>query len=222
MFVDEGVRVVIGDLDGAAAAERAETLGDRKVAVGVRYGVTDASEVDHLHRAATDSFSAVDVMVKNAGSLRDATMRTMTEEQFDAVIGVHLKGTWNGTRKAAAVMRDRKRGAIVNVSLTVGKIGSPGQTNYAAAKAGIVGLAKAAAKEMAHHGFRVNTIQPGLVLTAMTEVLPQHIWDQKVADIPLGRVGKAPEIVSVGLFLASRLSSFMTGTVLEVTGGRYM
>ena len=149
-------------------------------------------------------------------------MRTMTEEQFDMVIDVHLKGTWNGTRKAAAVMRERKRGAIVNLSSISGKVGNPGQTNYSAAKAGIVGLTKAAAKEMAHHGVRVNAIQPGLVRTAMTEALPQHLWDEKVAAIPMRRVGEVSEIASVALFLASDMSSFMTGTVLEATGGRYM
>jgi len=222
MFVAEGARVVLGDLNGESAVEAAETLGGRDVAVGVRCDVTKASEVDQLLTAAAEAFSPVDVMVNNAGILRDSTMRTMTEEQFDMVIDVHLKGTWNGTRKAAAVMRERKRGAIVNLSSISGKVGNPGQTNYSAAKAGIVGLTKAAAKEMAHHGVRVNAIQPGLVRTAMTEALPQHLWDEKVAAIPMRRVGEVSEIASVALFLASDMSSFMTGTVLEATGGRYM
>jgi 3-oxoacyl-[acyl-carrier protein] reductase len=161
-------------------------------------------------------------MVNNAGITRDATMRKMTEEQFDQVISVHLKGTWNGTRKAADVMRENKRGAIVNISSISGKVGLIGQTNYSAAKAGIVGLTKAAAKEVAHLGVRINAIQPGLIRSAMTEAMPQRIWDAKLAEIPMARPGEPDEVAKVALFLASDLSSYMTGTVLEVTGGRHI
>ncbi|WP_409180712.1 3-oxoacyl-ACP reductase FabG [Amycolatopsis sp. VS8301801F10] len=215
LFVAHGARVVLGDIDGAAAAKAAESLD----AVGVACDVTKASDVDALLAAAP---APVDVFVNNAGITRDATMRTMTEDDFDQVISVHLKGTWNGTRKAAAIMRERKSGSIVNLSSLSGKVGMVGQTNYSAAKAGIVGLTKAAAKEMAHHGVRVNAIQPGLIRTAMTEAMPQKAWDQKMAEIPMRRAGEVGEIASVALFLASDLSSYMTGTVLEVTGGRFM
>jgi len=149
-------------------------------------------------------------------------MRKMTEEQFDEVIAVHLKGTWNGTKAAAAIMRENKHGAIVNMSSISGKVGLIGQTNYSAAKAGIVGMTKAAAKELAHHGVRVNAIQPGLIRSAMTEAMPQHIWDQKLTEVPMGRAGEPAEVAKVALFLASDLSSYMTGTVLEVTGGRHV
>ncbi|MBB1152185.1 MULTISPECIES: 3-oxoacyl-ACP reductase FabG [Amycolatopsis] len=220
LFVAQGARVVLGDIDGAAAAKAAESLDGE--AVGVACDVTKASDVDALLAAADKAFSPVDVFVNNAGITRDATMRTMTEDEFDQVISVHLKGTWNGTRKAAAIMRERKSGAIVNLSSLSGKVGMVGQTNYSAAKAGIVGLTKAAAKEMAHHGVRVNAIQPGLIRTAMTEAMPQKAWDQKMAEIPMHRAGEVGEIASVALFLASDLSSYMTGTVLEVTGGRFM
>ncbi|SNY77537.1 3-oxoacyl-[acyl-carrier protein] reductase [Nocardia amikacinitolerans] len=221
-FVAEGARVVIGDIDGAAAQAAADKLGGAAVARGVRCDVTVADEVQALIDAAAESFSPVDVMVNNAGITRDATMRKMTEDQFDQVIAVHLKGTWNGTRLAGAVMRERGGGTIVNMSSLSGKIGLPGQTNYSAAKAGIVGLSKAAAKELAHLGVRVNAIQPGLIRTAMTEAMPQKVWDQKMAEIPLGRAGEIDEIATVALFLASDMSSYMTGTVLEVTGGRFM
>ncbi|GAB3350212.1 3-oxoacyl-ACP reductase FabG [Amycolatopsis echigonensis] len=222
LFVAEGARVVIGDVNAEAAEKAAEGLGGGAVARGVRCDVTKASDVDALLAAADEAFSPVDVFVNNAGITRDATMRTMTEDEFDQVISVHLKGTWNGTRKAAAIMRERKSGAIVNLSSLSGKVGMVGQTNYSAAKAGIVGLTKAAAKEMAHHGVRVNAIQPGLIRTAMTEAMPQKAWDQKMAEIPMRRAGEVSEIASVALFLASDLSSYMTGTVLEVTGGRFM
>ncbi|MEE4023686.1 3-oxoacyl-ACP reductase FabG [Gordonia sp. PKS22-38] len=222
LFIDEGARVVVADIDATAAGSAADKLGGSAIARGVRCDVTNGDDVDAVLGAAAESFGPVDVMVNNAGITRDATMRTMTEEQFDQVINVHLKGTWNGTRKAAAIMRDRKQGAIVNLSSLSGKVGMVGQTNYSAAKAGIVGLTKAAAKEVAHHGVRVNAIQPGLIRTAMTEAMPQKAWDQKMSEIPMHRAGEVAEIASVALFLASDLSSYMTGTVLEVTGGRFM
>jgi len=222
LFVAEGARVVLGDLDADATELAAKRLGGPSVAHAVPCDVTSASDVDALVQAALDAFGSLDVVVNNAGITRDATMRTMTEEQFDQVIAVHLKGTWNGTRKAAAVMREQKSGAIVNLSSLSGKVGMVGQTNYSAAKAGIVGLTKAAAKELAHHGVRVNAIQPGLIRSAMTEAMPRKAWDQKVAEIPMGRAGEVHEVASVALFLASGMSSYMTGTVLEVTGGRFM
>ncbi|MCX4095587.1 3-oxoacyl-ACP reductase FabG [Nocardia sp. alder85J] len=221
-FLAEGARVVIGDIDEGAAKDAAERLGGAAVAIGVRCDVTVADEVQALLDAAAAAFSPVDVMVNNAGITRDATMRKMTEDQFDQVVSVHLKGTWNGTRLAAAIMRERGSGAIVNMSSLSGKIGLAGQTNYSAAKAGIVGLSKAAAKELAHLGIRVNAIQPGLIRTAMTEAMPEKVWAAKMREIPMGRAGEIGEIASVALFLASDLSAYMTGTVLEVTGGRFM
>ncbi|MCR5978617.1 3-oxoacyl-ACP reductase FabG [Gordonia jinghuaiqii] len=221
-FVEAGARVVLGDLNIDAAQAAAEKLGGAGVARAVKCNVVDGADVDTLLAEAVDGFGSLDVLVNNAGITRDATMRTMTEEDFDLVISVHLKGTWNGTRKAAAIMREQKSGAIVNISSLSGKVGMVGQTNYSAAKAGIVGMTKAAAKEMAHHGVRVNAIQPGLIRSAMTEAMPQKAWDQKMAEIPMRRAGEVGEVASVALFLASDMSSYMTGTVLEVTGGRFM
>ncbi len=222
VFVAEGARVVLGDLDSDRTREAAEALGGADVARAVRCDVTSAAEVEDLVAAAADAFGGVDVMVNNAGITRDATLRKMTEQQFDEVIAVHLKGTWNGTRAAAAVMREQGSGAIINMSSISGKVGLIGQTNYSAAKAGIVGLTKAAAKELAHLGVRVNAIAPGLIRSAMTEAMPQRIWDAKLAEVPMGRAGEPREVATVALFLASDLSSYMTGTVLEVTGGRHI
>jgi 3-oxoacyl-[acyl-carrier protein] reductase len=215
-FIAEGAVVVLGDLDLAATEAAGEKLG-RDATLAVRCDVTKAAEVDALVAAAVEHFGGLDIMVNNAGITRDATMRKMTEQQFDEVIAVHLKGTWNGTKAAAAIMREN-----VNMSSISGKVGLVGQTNYSAAKAGIVGMTKAAAKELAHLGVRVNAIQPGLIRSAMTEAMPQHIWDQKLAEVPMGRAGEPAEVAKVALFLASDLSSYMTGTVLEVTGGRYV
>jgi 3-oxoacyl-[acyl-carrier protein] reductase len=219
-FVAAGARVVLGDLDVTRAEEAAADLG--AAALGVGCNVVESKDVDRLLRAAEEHFGTVNIMVNNAGITRDATMRKMTEEQFDEVIRVHLRGTWNGTRLAAGTMRSSGGGSIINMSSISGKVGFAGQTNYSAAKAGIVGMTKAAAKEVAHAGVRVNAIQPGLIQTAMTEAMPADIWEKKLAGIPLQRAGEPEEVANVALFYASDLSSYMTGTVAEVTGGRLM
>jgi 3-oxoacyl-[acyl-carrier protein] reductase len=221
-FIAEGARVVLGDLNLDATEEAVNKLGGADVARAVKCNVTVYADVDALVDSAIEQFGRFDIMVNNAGITRDATLRKMTEDEFDQVISVHLKGTWNGLKKASSVMREQKRGAIVNMSSISGKVGMIGQTNYSAAKAGIVGMTKAASKELAHLGVRVNAIQPGLIRSAMTEAMPQRIWDSKVAEVPLGRAGEPSEVAKVALFLASDLSSYMTGTVLEVTGGRHL
>ncbi|QKT08804.1 3-oxoacyl-ACP reductase FabG [Gordonia sp. X0973] len=220
-FIASGANVVLGDMNADAVATAAADLG-ADVASGVAANVTSADDVAALLKAAQDRFGSVDVMVNNAGITRDASLRKMTEEQFDQVISVHLKGTWLGTKLAAEIMREQGSGSIINMSSISGKVGNFGQSNYAAAKAGIVALSKAAAREVAPKGVRVNSIQPGLIRTAMTEAMPKDAWDSKMAEIPMGRAGEPDEIAKVALFLASDLSSYMTGTVLEVTGGRYM
>ena len=221
-FVDAGARVVIADLDLHAARAAAAGFDGIGAVEAARCDVRSGEDVAAAIAIAVDLFGALDVMVNNAGIARDATMRNMTEDQFDQVISVHLKGCWNGLRHAAAVMREQGSGSIINMSSISGKVGFIGQTNYSAAKAGIVGMTKAAAKELAHRGVRVNAVAPGLIRSAMTEAMPQHIWDTKLAEIPLQRAGEPSEVASVNLFLASDLSSYVTGTVTEVTGGRYM
>jgi 3-oxoacyl-[acyl-carrier protein] reductase len=220
LFAENGANIVIGDLDEAKAKEVADSLPAD--AVGVRCNVTSTEDVQGLVDTAISTFGSIDIMVNNAGITRDATMRKMTADQFDQVIDVHLKGCWNGTTIAAGVMRENGGGSIINLSSISAKVGFIGQSNYSAAKAGIVGLSKAAAKEVAHLGVRVNVIQPGLIKTAMTEAMPQKAWDQKMSEIPMQRAGDPREVASVALFYASDLSSYMTGTVSEVTGGRYM
>jgi 3-oxoacyl-[acyl-carrier protein] reductase len=222
LFVAHGARVVIGDLDGDAAARTAKEIDEDRV-VGHACDVVDGAAVGSLVDRARSAFGSFDVMVNNAGITRDATLRKMTEDQFDQVVAVHLRGAWLGTRAAAEAMRDQgSGGAIVNMSSISGKVGFFGQTNYSAAKAGVVGLTKAAAKELAKDGIRVNAIQPGLIATDMTRAMPEHIWESKMTEIPMGRAGEPGEIADVVLFLSSAMSSYMTGTVLEVTGGRLM
>lgn len=222
-FAAQGANVVLADINGEALeAARAEVAALGVRALAVTADVRSAEDTQRVIDAAVSEFGRLDVLVNNAGITRDATLRTMQLDDWQLVIDVHLKGTFLGTQAAARVMREQKRGAIVNISSISGKVGLIGQTNYSAAKAGIVGLTKAAAKELAHHGVRVNAVQPGLIRTAMTAVLRPEIYQQKEAEIPLGRAGEPEEVANVVLFLASDLSSYMTGTVLEVTGGRHM
>lgn len=219
-FVEEGAKVVVGDLDLAAAEAAVKELGGEDFARAVACDVTALEQVEALLQAALTSFGRLDILVNNAGITRDATIRKMSEDDFDKVISVHLRGCWNGTKAASLIMREQGSGAIINMSSISGKVGMVGQTNYSAAKAGIVGLTKAAAKELAHTGIRINAVQPGLIRTAMTEAMPQKAWDQKMNEIPMGRAGEPEEIANVCLFYASDLSSYMTGTVAEVAGGR--
>lgn len=218
---EHGAYVTLVDLDRDKAGQTAKDLGgERLLALGC--DVTDEDAVERVVRTTVEEFGSLDIQVNNAGITRDASLRKMRAEDFDAVINVHLRGTWLGVRSASAVMREAGRGSIVNISSLSGKSGNPGQTNYSAAKAGIVGLTKAAAKEVAHKNVRVNAVQPGLVRTAMTEAMPPEIFAEREAAVPMKRAGEPEEVAGAVLFLASDLSSYMTGTVLEVGGGRLM
>lgn len=222
-FASEGARIVIGDIDAAAATDAAARLGIGDRAIGVAVDVTEPDQVEALVRTAVDAWERLDVMVNNAGIARDATMRKMPVSDFELVIDVHLKGTWLGVRAAANVMRELGApGSIINMSSISGKVGNAGQTNYSAAKAGIVGLTKAAAKEVGFAGIRVNAMQPGIIETAMTAALPEDIRSQRLADVPLGRFGEPDEVAKVALFLASDLSSYVTGVTIEIAGGRHI
>jgi 3-oxoacyl-[acyl-carrier protein] reductase len=222
-FTQQGAAVVIADVneEGSLALAGELSAGGARV-VAQRCDITSEADVDQLVERCVGELGSLDVMVNNAGITRDATMRKMTLEDFRLVIDVHLQGAWLGTRAAAAVMREQGSGSIVNMSSISGKVGNIGQTNYSAAKAGIVGLTKASAKELAHRSVRVNAIQPGLIRTPMTEAMRPDVWESKLAEIPMGRAGEVADVANVALFLASDLSAYMTGTVIEVTGGRYM
>lgn len=211
-----GARVVVADLDARLVDEAASEVGG----IGVRCDVTDEEQVHALVAEALGNFGQLDVFVNNAGITRDASLKKMTVSDFDAVVAVHLRGTWLGVREASAVMREQKSGSIINMSSLSGKSGNPGQTNYSAAKAGIVGLTKAAAKEVAHHNVRVNAIQPGLIRTPMTAAMPPAVFAEREAAIPMKRAGEPAEVAGAVIFLASDLSSYVTGAVIEVGGGR--
>ncbi len=222
-FAAEGATVVISDVDAAAAEASAKALGAQgATAHAVAADVTDAAAVELVARSALERYGRLDVFVNNAGITRDATIKNMTAEQWQQVMDVHLTGTFNGIKSAGAIMREQGSGSIVNLSSISAKVGFFGQANYSAAKAGIVALTKVAAKELARYDVRVNAVQPGLIRTDMTTAMAQEIWDQKLAEVPMGRAGEPEEVASVVLFLASGMASYVTGAVVEITGGRYM
>jgi 3-oxoacyl-[acyl-carrier protein] reductase len=223
-FAEEGADIAAVDLNEAGASETAgaiRSLGRR--AEALRADVAAAADVEDAARRAQAAFGRIDILVNNAGITRDVTIRKMTDEEWDLVVDVHLKGTFLCTRAVVARIRDAGRGgAVVNMSSISGKIGNFGQANYAAAKAGIVALTKVTAREYARYGIRANAIQPGLIDTPMTRAMGEELLRPRVADTPLGRIGRPEEVANVALFLASDLASYVTGAVIEVTGGRYI
>jgi 3-oxoacyl-[acyl-carrier protein] reductase len=213
-----GAEVVLADIDGDAAKSAASEIDG----MGMACDVTSEAQVRAVVSDTMGEFGRLDVFVNNAGITRDASLKKMTVDAFDTVVAVHLRGTWLGVREASAVMREAKSGSIVNISSLSGKSGNPGQTNYSAAKAGIVGLTKAAAKELAHHNVRVNAVQPGLIRTPMTAAMPPEAFAEREAAVPMKRAGEPVEVAGAVVFLASDLASYITGTVIEVGGGRYI
>ncbi|UXA11535.1 3-oxoacyl-ACP reductase FabG [Mycobacterium sp. SMC-8] len=213
-----GASVVLVDIDGDAAKVAADDVGG----LGLACDVTSEEQVRAVVADTLSEFGRLDVFVNNAGVTRDASLKKMTVDQFDTVVTVHVRGTWLGVREASAAMREAKSGSIVNISSLSGKSGNPGQTNYSAAKAGIVGLTKAAAKELAHHNVRVNAVQPGLIRTPMTAAMPPEVFAEREAAVPMRRAGEPAEVAGAVVFLASDLASYITGTVIEVGGGRYI
>lgn len=220
-FLAHGADVLIVDVDGDKVEAAAESLrsGSGRVEA-LRCDVTSEADQAGLVQACVDRYGKLDVLVNNAGVTRDGYMTKMSEADFDLVLDVSLKGAWLGTRAVAPLFRGQGSGSIINMSSLSGKIGNPGQTNYSAAKAGLIGLTKAAAKELGPSGVRVNAVQPGLVRTAMTLAMKPEIFASKEAEVPLGRAGLPEEVAGAVVFLASPLASYVNGAVLEVTGGR--
>jgi 3-oxoacyl-[acyl-carrier protein] reductase len=219
----EGAHVAVCELNVQGAEEVCrEIVALGRQALAVRADVTVKAEVDAMVGRVEDRFGRIDILVNNAGITRDAMYHKMTEDQFDQVIAVHLKGAWLCGRAVVGGMRERRFGKIINMSSISGKVGNLGQTNYSTAKAGLVGYTKAAARELARYNVNVNAIQPGVIDTPMMRAIPPDILLERVAEIPLGRMGTPDDVARVAVFLASEDSSYMTGCVLEVTGGRGM
>lgn len=211
--------------EGATVASwdvRPSTEGAEQAAFFAECDVSRAESVAEALRATEAALGPVTTLVNNAGITRDGFMGKLTVDDWDAVMGVNLRGPFLVTQAVSAGMIERNSGTIVNISSLGGKVGTIGQTNYSASKAGIIGLTKASAKELARYSIRVNAIQPGLVDSPMTAALRADIYEMKLKEVPLRRAGTPDEIGWGCVFLTSKMSSYITGVVLEIGGGRYI
>lgn len=218
-----GARIVAVDvsLEGTEAmvAEIREKGGE---AVAVQGNVTVSADVEKMIDSAVESFGRVDILVNNAGITRDALLLRMKDEEWDAVLNVNLKGAFLCSRAAAKVMSKQRYGRIINIASVVGQMGNSGQANYCASKAGLMGLTKSNARELARRNVTVNAVAPGFIATDMTDALPDKVKQELLTQIPLERLGTADDISNAVLFLASEQSGYITGQVIGVNGGMYM
>lgn len=220
----EGAFVVI-NYQGAkerAKAVKAEIEEQGGTACVYQCDVSDFGACEAFLKAVTDRTGRLDILVNNAGITRDGLLMRMSEADYDAVLNTNLKGTFNCIRFASRQMLKQKSGRIINISSVSGVLGNAGQANYSASKAGIIGLTKSAARELASRGITVNAVAPGFVNTEMTEGLPEKVKEGAVAQIPLGKFGEPEDIAEAVLFLASDSARYMTGQVLHVDGGMAM
>jgi len=219
-----GADVAIVDVLADAANEAAEKLtADFGIkAKAWQTDVSDFEATERMVKEVIEEFGKVTVLVNNAGITKDALIVRMTEEQWDAVVAVNLKGVFNCTRHVSTSMLRNRCGSIINIASVSGQMGNSGQANYAATKAGIVGLTKTVARELAAKGVRVNAIAPGYIRTEMTDLIPADKQDELKKIIPMKRLGTPEDIAQTTLFLASDASAYITGQVIAVNGGMYM
>jgi 3-oxoacyl-[acyl-carrier protein] reductase len=223
-LASNGANVVVNYTSNREAAlavvGEIESMGVSGMAV--KADVSKGEEVENLVNEVLNTFGSIDILVNNAGINRDNLIIRMTEQEFDDVINTNLKGAFICTKYVSKVMIKQKSGRIINVSSVVGIVGNSGQSNYAAAKAGIIGFTKSMAKELAKRGINVNAVAPGFIETDMTSRLPEKVKEEFINNIPLKRTGKPEDIAKTVLFLASEYSDYITGQVINIDGGMVM
>lgn len=223
-LASEGAKLVVNYRNSEAETQKLvkeiEELGSE--AIAVKADISKFNEAETIIKKAVEKYGTVDVLVNNAGITKDNLLLRMKEEDFDNVINVNLKGSFNCTKHASRVMLKKKSGKIINISSVIGLVGNAGQVNYAAAKAGIIGMTKSVAKELASRGITVNAIAPGIIKSDMTDALKEEQRQQILETVPLKRVGTPEDVSNLVLFLASELSSYITGQVINVDGGMVM
>ena len=218
-----GAKIVAADV----SLEGCQALVDELAAMGteglaVQCNVTSSEDADRLVDAAMEKFGRIDIFINNAGITRDGMLMRMKDEDWDAVLSINLKGAFICTRAVSKVMTKQRSGRIINIASIVGQMGNAGQANYCASKAGLIGLTKSNARELARRSITVNAVAPGFIATAMTDALPEKVRAELTAQIPLERLGSADDIANAVLFLASDNSAYITGQVVAVNGGMYM
>lgn len=223
LLAKNGADVAVSDINLEKAQETAhdiQRMGQRSVAV--KANVADFKEVEQMVEAIIEQLGRIDILVNNAGITRDRLILRMTEEDWDAVLDVNLKGTFNCTKTVIRHLSKQRSGKIVSIASVIGEMGNPGQSNYGASKAGVIGFTKAIAREFAARGINVNAIAPGFIQTAMTEAIPEKAREELKRMIPMERLGQPDDVAEAVLFLVSERSSYITGQVLNVNGGIYM
>jgi len=223
LLARNGADIVVSDINLEKAEETAKeirAIGPKAMALKV--DVSNLSDVERMVEGILEKLAKIDILVNNAGITRDKLILRMTEEDWDAVLGVNLKGTFNCTKAVIRHMTKQRSGKIVNIASVVGEMGNAGQANYSASKAGVIGLTKTIAREYAQRGINVNAIAPGYIETPMTEALPGKAKEELKKLIPMERLGKPEDVAEAVLFLVSEESNYITGQVLNVNGGIYM
>ncbi|HZG59815.1 MAG TPA: 3-oxoacyl-ACP reductase FabG [Anoxybacillus sp.] len=223
LFASEGAKVALADFDAATGEKRVEELKQQGLEVEFfQVNVADRTSVDKMVEDVIDCFQTVDILINNAGITRDAMLTKMSQEDFQQVLNVNLTGVFNCAQAVVPHMIAQGKGKIINTSSVSGVYGNVGQTNYAAAKAAVIGMTKTWAKELGRKGINVNAVAPGFTETNMTAKVPEKILQQIVASIPLQKLGKPSDIAYAYLYLASDESDYVNGTVLHVDGGIMM
>lgn len=219
-----GANIVLNDIAASdsidATAEEFRNAGFKVVVT--KGDVRSAEDVKAMVAVAVDTFGSIDILVNNAGITRDKPMAMMSEEDWDIVLNINLKGAFLCTKLAAKQMIRQKYGRIINIASVAGRYGNPGQANYSASKAGLIGLTKTTAKEFAPRGVTCNAVAPGVIQSKMTDVLPEEVRKKYLDNIPLGRFGTPEDVAGVVAFLASDDSSYVTGQVIDIDGGLVM
>ncbi len=218
-----GANIVISDLNVEAGKETVDEINTMgRKAVWIEADVSKSDQATKLIEKAHEAFGQINILVNNAGITRDNLLMRMSEDEWDSVIAVNLKGTYNCMRAAAKIFMKQRSGRIINIASVVGQMGNAGQANYASSKAGVIGLTKSVAKELAARNVLVNAVAPGFIETAMTEKLPENARESLLQVIPLAKFGQPEDVARVVLFLSSDRSSYITGQVINVDGGMVM